>query len=95
MQLNPSDPTTLIAVFGRQVEDFLNTDLGMYLSQCAEEDRKKAFEELRTVNPFADDGMQKVAAAQHKLRIAECFMAWVAEAVAKGLQATQQLQEDA
>lgn len=95
MQLNPSDDNVRVAVFGRQVQQFLESDLGEYLALRAQQQSEAAIRELKQLDPFDPDLSRKVATIHQKLRIAENFIDWVAEVVDRGLQATEQLREDA
>lgn len=91
MQLDPESPDVRLAVFGRQVEDFLETDIGQYLQERASQEILEGERLLRTVDPFDS---KAVMAAQNKVVVAETLMSWLAEAIQKGQLATQLLQEE-
>jgi hypothetical protein len=86
MPLNPDDPKVRVAVFGAQVENFLASDIGQYLLQCAKQDKEKAADQLMHIN--ATD-TAKVMALQVDLRVADCIETWLAHAISAGLQAFQ------
>jgi hypothetical protein len=89
--LNPDDPTLRTAVFGKQVEQFMESDIGCYLTQCAEKDIEKGLAALRSADPFEP---AKIVAAQMKVKIAETVMGWLGDAIRAGLQATEAIKED-
>jgi uncharacterized metal-binding protein len=78
------------AVFGKEVEIFLNTNLGVYLVQCADGEIEKGVDALRSVEPGDAEAVRK---AQNQVRIGEMFKQWVEDAVRAGLQA-QTILED-
>lgn len=91
MPLDADDPNLRMAVFGRQVEDFLNGDIGSYLVACAQADIDEGLKELRSVN--AEDP-KAVRAAQNKVAVAESIMMWLGDAIQRGHAATELLQEE-
>jgi hypothetical protein len=91
MALNPDDPVLRTAVFGRQVEQFLDSDIGCYLAQCAEKDIELGINQLKKADPFKPE---QVIAAQMKVKIAETIMGWLGDALRAGYQATEAIKED-
>lgn len=91
MPLDADDPNVRTAVFGRQVEDFLNGDVGSYLVKCAQADIDEGLKELRAVD--AEDP-KAVRAAQNKVAVAESIMMWLGDAIQRGHAATELLQEE-
>ena len=89
MPLDANDPNVQDAVFGRQVAHFLQTDIGRYLTQRAQEDIESAVEELKTVDPH---NPVKVTQAQNRVAVAETVMGWLGDAIIKG-QAAQDIIE--
>jgi len=75
-----------VAVFGEQVRQFMESPVGRYLLQKADEEKDLAILEL--VNVDAQD-YKAVQSAQNQFQRAEDFQAWLTEAVTKGLQALQ------
>jgi hypothetical protein len=84
------NPLLRVAVFGRQVEDFLRTDIGDYLLKQAEYDANEAIRKLKTTSPWRRRRIQEL---QNDIRVAENFINWLAEAIQSGEQAKQQLEE--
>lgn len=80
-----------IAMFGKQVEHFLKSDIGGYLVNRANAESEAALKELRDVDPF--DG-PKVSAVQMKVKVAESIIIWLGDAIAAGEQATEQLKQE-
>lgn len=91
MQLDPEDPKVRWAMFGKQVELFLQGDIGSYLVKRAKQEGDEAVEELKKVDAF--DG-NAVAAIQLKARVADAVIVWLGDAIAAGESATEQLKED-
>jgi hypothetical protein len=78
----PLDPEYLpAAVFGRQVEDFLASDIGKYLVARAEEQRERSIERLKTANPWRRQFIQR---CQNEVRVVDMFQQWMADAILEG-----------
>jgi len=76
--------------FGAQVESFIQSPIGKYLIGRAEKERHEALEEM------ANTSLENIAAlaqAQRKVRIADSFQAWLAEAIQEGWEAERQFIE--
>lgn len=82
------------ASFGRQVEQFWDSDVGKYLQHHAATCYSSAIEELKSVKPTDVDG---IIAAQMKCWQAEQFIQWMTQAIEQGLEALEILEgtEDA
>lgn len=91
MALDPDSYLVRWATFGKQVEHFLQTDIGSYMVKRAKEESEEALEELKAVDPF--DG-PKVAACQMKVKVADAVITWLGDAIAAGESAIEQLKED-
>jgi hypothetical protein len=89
-KLDPEEPTVAIAVFGKQVEDFLQSEIGDYLLQYAKREEAAAIEELIEVTDS-----ERVSAARAKIYLARSFQRWLGIAVERGLQAMELIKEDA
>jgi hypothetical protein len=87
--LDPEDPLVQAAVFGKQVQEFLQEDIGNYLVGLARDQGDVAMRELKTVDPTETE---RIIALQMRIQIADNFIQWLAEAVAMGLQAQQTLE---
>jgi len=89
-KLDPEEPTVAIAVFGKQVEDFLQSEIGDYLLKYAVQEEQEGIEALvgAREGPAAD-------VARSQIWRARSFQAWLGHAVEAGLQAIQLMKEDA
>ena len=90
--LDPNDPKVQWATFGRQVEDFLRSDIGDYLLQCAKRKESEALEQLKRVYPWRRRRIQQL---QNEIAMAEDIQGWLGDAIASGHAALEQLKEDA
>lgn len=92
--MNPDDPDVRTAVFGKQVEDFLQSDIGDYLLKNSQYKAEQALGELKTVWPWRT---RRIRQLQNELRIAEDFQRWLGYAVASGQEAMKRIEgeEDA
>lgn len=79
-----------LAVFGREVDNFLSSSVGVYLNQKITEEVNRAMNALRTVDP-ANAGA--VAAAQARATVFSDISNWLMQAIAAGQQAEIALQE--
>ena len=96
MPLDSADPVVEAAVFGRQVEDFLDSPLGSYLLQCVRDEIDNATKDLvREMKKGAPVDPAIVAKAQHRIRVATSVRSWLGYAVEAGIVALEQLKEEA
>jgi hypothetical protein len=72
------------AAFGKIIEDFQSSDIGIYLIRRAESEAEQAIEKLKTCDP--KDG-KVVQSLQNEVWKAESFQKWLADAILDGLQA--------
>lgn len=86
--LNPDDPTVRWAAFGRQVELFLESDIGVFIVKQAEKQIEDAICDLKAIDPYDNRGVQK---AQNKVKVAESILEWLGDAVRAGHQAIEEL----
>jgi hypothetical protein len=87
-ELDHNDPLVKDAVFGKQVEDFLHSDVGDYLLAQARREGAEALEKLKVVEPNAE---QDIRALQSIIARSDSFQTWLGQAVEDGLRATNQL----
>ena len=85
--LNPEDPVVRTAVFGRQVEDFVNSDIGRHITRRADDEISECLDELKRISPDWPWGRRKIARLQSRIATAERVMHWLAEAITEGHQA--------
>ncbi len=76
--------------FGFQVQAFLGTDIGRYLTARAESDVTEALHELKSADP---EDAKAIRALQTKVAVAENVLYWLAEAVQAGEAAEHQLKQ--
>jgi hypothetical protein len=72
------------AVFGKQVESFLNSDIGIYLLGRARDQKDEAQCEFLSVDC---SDIEKVRQLQNTIVQANSIAKWLSDAVADGLQA--------
>jgi len=90
--LDPSDPVVNSAVFGKQVEAFLTSDLGTYLIRKSEEEEALAAERL--IVGAHTMSIKDILAEQATITRARTFRDWLAYAVQDGLQALEMLESE-
>ena len=89
--MNPDPNPVLQSIdFGMEVEAFLQSRLGKYLSKRVQDTVDGAVEELKTVDP---EDVKSVRAIQNTIRVAESVMYWLADAIQSGLNAQAELYE--
>jgi hypothetical protein len=91
MRVSENDPLVRHASFGREVELFLQSDIGDFLLKRAEEEIADAVTALKTVAPWRRRRIQQL---QNTIAVAERFQLWLADAVADGHTAMQTLEEE-
>jgi len=77
------------AVLGKQVDDFMRSDVGRFLLQRAAEEQARGYEALRDVD--ATDA-RAVLRAQAEVWRAESIADWLGKSVIDGLRATEILE---
>jgi hypothetical protein len=78
----PLDPEYLpAAVFGEQVEQFLESDIGKYLLARAEEQREVALLRLTKANPWRRSYIQR---CQNEVKVVDMFQQWLADSILEG-----------
>ena len=90
--LDPSDPVVNSAVFGKQVEAFLTSDLGAYLIRKSEDEEALAAERL--ILGAHTMSIKDILAEQATITRARTFRDWLAYAVQDGLQALEMLEQE-
>lgn len=76
--------------FGFEVEAFLQSDIGRYLTAKAEAEVEDATESLKRADP---ECARTIRELQHKIHVAEDIQYWLAEAVQAGINAQIELHE--
>ncbi len=88
--IDEENPTVRLGVFGKQVEMFLESEIGEYLRACAAKDIDEATEALKAVDP---EDPKAIRALQFKVRVASAVIGWIADAIESGKQAVESLRE--
>jgi hypothetical protein len=84
MPLDINDPQVRVAVFGEQVNQFMASDIGQYLLQCAQMDTDSAAAEMLDVDVTDAPAVMRI---KIKLLVAARIESWLHEAIVKGYQA--------
>jgi hypothetical protein len=90
VRLAQSDPLVEAATFGKEVEFFLQSNIGDHLIKRSEDEIQAAVAELKTVSSWRRRRIQDL---QNKIQIAEKFQLWLGDAIAQGHQAIALLEE--
>ena len=91
--LNPDDPDVRAAVLGKQVEEFMESDIAIYLLENAKREEIEAIEALiSTSEEYMDEQLGRQL--RSKIWTARKFSEWLKQAVADGLQIMELLQEE-
>lgn len=85
-----SDAALESAIFGKQVENFIDSALGRYLVRYAEGKVEAAVEALKCVDSL---DAPRIKALQGDVALWESFQQRLAEAVMEGVQATKLIEE--
>jgi len=88
VSLNPADPNVRLAQFGRQVELFLEGDIGSFLLERAESQIEEAVRELKKTDPYNGKAIQTL---QNRIEVAESIAQWLGETIQQGHQAMEEL----
>lgn len=88
--LDPENPDVRRAVFGRQVELFMESDIGQYIAQCAATEVEEAVGKLKYVDP---EDTSTIRSLQHKIGVAESVIGWLADAINSGNQSREMIEE--
>jgi hypothetical protein len=88
--LDPNDVTVRAAVFGVQVQQFLDSEIGVYLIERADNQAETALKELVIADPTQPE---VIRAIQNRIKVADSIVSWIREAIEMGDQATESLRE--
>lgn len=91
MALDPEDPTVRLAVFGKQVEDFLSSEIGEYLIKRAQSEIETVVEKLKKVNPRS---IRTIQGLQNQIKVCESIVGWLGEAIQSGSSALQAVEDE-
>ena len=90
--IDPDEPLVRTAVFGKQVEDFLTSDIGDYLLQKAKHEEAGAIEAL--VQGVGILPEREILELRNRIWTARKFRNWLGRAVEMGLQSMELLKEE-
>lgn len=90
--IDPDEPLVRTAVFGKQVEDFLTSDIGDYLLQKAKHEEADAIEAL--VQGVGTLPEREILELRNRIWTARKFQSWLGRAVEMGLQSMELLKEE-
>lgn len=94
MQLDANDPSVVRvvedAVLGAQVRQFMESDIGVYLMQRADDYAQEAIDRLTRVDP---EDPKTIRVLQNQIAVADLIASWLKEATAVGQQAELHLKE--
>ena len=91
--MNPdltNNPLLQSVDFGFEVQAFLASNVGRYLSRRAETDVEDALEAMKSVNAENPTAIRNL---QHKIQVAESVLYWLGEAVQAGRNAEAEIHE--
>lgn len=89
---DPLDPNLERAVFGREVEDFIENDrIGQYIVTEAKKRIAEVQEQLLTVDPYEPEEIQKL---QNRAAVANLVREFLSEAIQNGRDARVLLQQE-
>lgn len=76
------------AILGRQIDEFLSSQIGKYLLERADK------EMLNAINALRDCSAEELLKHQSDLKRAESIRVWLMEAVQEGLRALNLIEEE-
>lgn len=85
-----SDPTVQSAVLGRQVEDFLESDIGKYLVGRADAESNEALEELKRVSWWRT---RRIKWLQNRIYTTERIQEWLGNAISEGIHSLRVIED--
>jgi hypothetical protein len=94
--LDINDPVVATAVFGKQVENFIDSDIGSYLMRRVKDEITDATRDLTNElrEPKVIDP-KFITAIQDRIRVAELVRRWLGAAIEEGIAALEQIKEEA
>jgi hypothetical protein len=90
MAMELDDGLLTEAVVGKQVEEFLGSDIGQAMLTLAEQEAQEAMDELKKIHPTQQDQIREL---QNRIWRAEKFEGWLAGLIRDGQQAVTQLRQ--
>jgi len=81
-----------VAIIGKDAEEFLSSEIGRYMIECAATQVDDAVDKLKKANPLDSELIMDL---QNQIYRAESFGGWLRDLVIAGNQAIQQIDGDA
>ena len=85
-------------LLGREVKEFLLTNVGKYIDGCTQQDIQSATDEMMAIDPYAYTSLaelqNKISSIKLKALIGESLRGYMADAIVKGNQALHQLENE-
>lgn len=88
--LSADDPVVEAAIFGKEVENFLQSNIGKHLVRCADEQQEDAVEKL--ISQAHEMTHEQILAVQSDIKRAREIKDWLAQAIIDGVQALNMLE---
>lgn len=79
-----------VAIFGRQVGQFMSSDIGKYMLGRARDQYEAALDEFKRCDV---NDVEVVRGLQNQMKMAENVRSWLEQAVQEGLQALKLLED--
>ena len=89
--IDMSDPRVNWAQFGKQVEMWLDTDVGRYLVKRANDEINEAVEAMKRTNP---QDVKLMIEVQNRVKVAESVLGWLGDAIQEGHSALESLKDE-
>lgn len=80
-----------VLAFGEEVSSFLQTDVGVYLIQCADKEIETASNSLHSVSPWRRNRIREL---QNQVWRAQSFKRWLSDAISAGQKARAILEDE-
>jgi phage tail tape-measure protein len=90
MVIDERDPIVQTAILGKRVEDFIESDIGLYLIDRADNKLSDALNQLKTVAPWRT---RRIRELQNEIWVASSFKIWLQEALSEGIAALNIIEE--
>lgn len=88
--MQPDEHLNRVMAFGEEVASFLETDVGVYLIQCADKEAEVALNVLQTVSPWRT---RRIRDLQNQVWRAKSVKTWLQDAISAGEKARAILEE--
>lgn len=90
MSLDEKDPVVEAAVLGKRIESFIESDIGQYLLDRADNKLSDALNQLKTVAPWRT---RRIRELQNEVFLAGSFKQWLQDGLSEGISAMHIIEE--